>query len=203
MLKAVVMWVRIAYVGAVRYLHQGAWLMKSMRIIGVVSVCFSAVLTLGCSSCAEDSAWDKILSRVRREFPDVGMTTTQELADWQGKSKGDPPLLLDARAAEEFGVSHLRGAVLVDSDSALGEALEGVDPGRPIVVYCSVGYRSAKVVRDLQGMGFQNVTNLEGSIFAWANEGRPVFRGGESVAWVHPYDERWGKLLDQRYHPPR
>jgi rhodanese-related sulfurtransferase len=158
---------------------------------------------LGVGGCEKDSAWDNILSQVREDFPDVRMMTTQELADWQADPQRDPPLLLDVRAAQEYGVSHLRGAVLADSDSALRAALDGIDPARPIVVYCSVGYRSAQAARDIQKLGFQNVTNLEGSIFAWANEGRPVFRDGKPTDKVHPYDQRWGKLLDKRYHPPR
>ena len=37
--------------------------------------------------------------------------------------------------------------------------------------------------------------NLEGSIFRWAGEGRPVYRDGVRVEQVHPYDDRWGALL--------
>ena len=43
--------------------------------------------------------------------------------------------------------------------------------------------------------GYTEVYNLEGSIFAWANEGRPVYRGKERVQVVHPYDKIWGRLL--------
>ena len=39
--------------------------------------------------------------------------------------------------------------------------------------------------------------NMEGSIFKWANEGRPVYRDGERVEKVHPYNETWGRLLDK------
>jgi rhodanese-related sulfurtransferase len=165
--------------------------------------CLLATMFLGVGGCEKDSAWDNILSQVREDFPDVRMTTTQELADWQTDPQREPPLLLDVRAAEEYSVSHLRGAVLADSDSSMRSALSGVNLNRPIVVYCSVGYRSAVAVRDIQAMGFKNVTNLEGSIFAWANEGRPVFRGGEPTDKVHPYDKRWGRLLDERYHPAK
>ncbi len=165
--------------------------------------CLLVTVFLGAGGCEKDSAWDNILSQVREDFPDVRMMTTQQLAEWQADPQRDPPLLLDTRAAEEYGVSHLRGAVLVDSDEVLRAVLNGIDPDRAIVVYCSVGYRSAKAARDIQALGFQNVTNLEGSIFAWANEGRPVFRGDEPASKVHPYDEQWGKLLDEKYHPGR
>jgi 3-mercaptopyruvate sulfurtransferase SseA len=67
------------------------------------------------------------------------------------------------------------------------------------VVYCSVGYRSARVAHWLGGQGYTNVRNLTGSIFQWANEGRPVFRDDRPTNEVHPYDQRWGLLLESRY----
>lgn len=42
------------------------------------------------------------------------------------------------------------------------------------------------------------VYTLDGSIFEWVNEGRPVYRDGRVVAEVHPFDDRWGTLLDRR-----
>jgi hypothetical protein len=69
-----------------------------------------------------------------------------------------------------------------------------------IVVYCSVGYRSSVLARKLQDMGVTRVYNLEGSIFKWANEERPLVRNGDTVQKVHPYDAYWGKLLETKYH---
>ncbi|NEQ28665.1 MAG: rhodanese-like domain-containing protein, partial [Microcoleus sp. SIO2G3] len=65
----------------------------------------------------------------------------------------------------------------------------------PIVAYCSVGWRSSRVVDRLQQASYTNAFNLEGSIFQWANEGRPVFQNGERVQQVHPYSRLWGQLL--------
>ena len=47
----------------------------------------------------------------------------------------------------------------------------------------------------LREAGFAHVENLRGSIFEWANEGRPVVRDGREVEAVHPYDAVWGRLL--------
>jgi rhodanese-related sulfurtransferase len=109
-------------------------------------------------------------------------------------------VLLDARTQSEFDISHLAGASRVDPDSdeldpapVLGETL--------VVVYCSVGYRSAAVARRLDAAGFRHVYNLEGGIFQWANEGRAVYRGGKRVEEVHPYNRAWGRLLDAGLHP--
>ena len=72
-----------------------------------------------------------------------------------------------------------------------------------MVVYCSVGYRSAELARKLTARGHANVANLEGSLFAWANEGRPVYAGTRLADRVHPYDAAWGSLLkpELRYTP--
>ena len=111
-------------------------------------------------------------------------------------------VLLDARGPDEYAVSHLPGARRVDPDAdaaALGSALADVDRRRPVVVYCSVGARSAAVARRLRKAGFERVENLRGSIFRWANEGRPVVRDGEVVGEVHPFDAVWGRLLDPEH----
>ena len=44
-------------------------------------------------------------------------------------------------------------------------------------------------------------SNLKGSIFKWANEGRPLVQDGKPTHQVHPYNKYWGRLLDQSYHP--
>ena len=49
-------------------------------------------------------------------------------------------------------------------------------PTRPVIVYCSAGYRGATLARRLQRFGRRDVWNLEGGIFAWANEGFEVVR---------------------------
>jgi 3-mercaptopyruvate sulfurtransferase SseA len=63
------------------------------------------------------------------------------------------------------------------------------------VAYCSIGYRSAAIIEDLERAGIQNVYNLEGGLFDWANQGRPIYRGEERVEEVHPFNRLWGLLL--------
>lgn len=159
-----------------------------------------AVWLAGCSwwgsGTAED--WERVLAGIRHEFPGVGMLSPAELAAWLEATDRPRPILIDARTAEEFAVSHLFGAHRAESV----EEVERVTGGRrdlPIVVYCSVGYRSARLARDLEQAGFREVYNLEGSIFQWANEGRPVYRGSEKVEEVHPYDRSWGRFLQRKY----
>lgn len=140
-----------------------------------------------------EERWRAIEREIRTEFPGVRQLSTADLA--AQVSGGGRPLLLDVREADEFAVSHLEGARLAtDVDMALAQ-LEGVPRDEPVVVYCSVGYRSSRLAAELAERGFTDVANLEGSIFAWANEGRPVVRGDAPADEVHPYDASWGELL--------
>lgn len=72
-------------------------------------------------------------------------------------------------------------------------------PTAMAVAYCSVGYRSAQLASLIQQAGHENVFNLEGSIFKWTREGRPVFRDGKPVNVVHPFNENWGALLPEKF----
>ena len=96
-------------------------------------------------------------------------------------------------------MSHLRDAVRIDPSRPSLRPLKSLAKNDPIVVYCSVGYRSARLAHWLAGQGYTNVRNLAGSIFQWANEDRPVFRDDRPTTEVHPYDRRWGLLLESRY----
>lgn len=135
-------------------------------------------------------------------FPGLDWVETGTLADWLVKEREPALALLDARTEEEFAISHLRGAVRVDPDE---DALDPLDLPRntPVVVYCSVGYRSGAVAARLAASGFERVYNLEGGIFQWANEGRVVVRGEAAVKVVHPYSRTWGRYLDEELRSER
>jgi len=158
----------------------------------------SLLLTLlvACGSSSPNAKLDGVKQEIRDEFPDVRPVTTEQLAEWLADPDRKAPVLLDVRETEEYGVSHLRSAQRALTESEALEALRGVKKDDPVVVYCSVGYRSAQLARALKARGYTHVVNLEGSIFQWANEGRPVYHDGRPVNKVHPYDATWGKLLD-------
>jgi rhodanese-related sulfurtransferase len=147
-------------------------------------------LTAACQRPAPE--WPAILADVRARYPLVLQVSSAELLS----QEIDPgPVLLDARSPAEFEVSHLRDARLAPDEDAALRALSGVDLGREVVVYCSVGMRSSALAERLEARGYHNVANLEGGIFAWANDGHPLYRGQARVEVVHPFDERWGTLL--------
>ena len=148
----------------------------------------------GSAQLADAARWHDTLAEIRETFPDVPHLTTRQLADKQ--SRREPVLLLDARTAEEFQVSHIDGAVRATTVRVALDAIEADSRQPTVVVYCSVGYRSSRLVSRLKARGVKDVFNLEGSLFQWANEGRPLSRGGLPAKSVHPYDDDWGELLN-------
>jgi rhodanese-related sulfurtransferase len=145
-----------------------------------------------------DKTWPDTLQSIESAFPAAQHITPAALAD--AMAAGDTnTLLLDIRTPAEYRVSHLRGAVpAADTKGALS-ALRGYDKAQPIVVYCSVGWRSSAAAEALQRAGYRNVRNLKGGIFTWANEDRPLYRGQRRVSTVHPFNRDWGRLLAPRY----
>ena len=105
-------------------------------------------------------------------------------------------ILLDAREKEEFEISHIPGAIWVGYDDFSIERLKGIDKNKPVVTYCSVGYRSERIGEKLQKEGFTNVQNFEGSIFRWMNEEqRVVNKDNQITNKVHGFNDRWGKWV--------
>jgi rhodanese-related sulfurtransferase len=118
-------------------------------------------------------------------------------ADLQRRLLSDEPIvLLDTRAIEEFNVSHLQGAQFIDYKKFTTQQLDTLSRNTPIVVYCSVGYRSERVGEKLIAAGFKDVKNLYGGIFEWANKGHPlVDANGRTTLNVHTYNKSWSQWL--------
>lgn len=142
----------------------------------------------------------RIIKRlIARKFPTVQWLNIKDFATWLENPVKPQPIVLDARSEAEYAVSHLKEAEHIDPYHPNLGVLAGVSKDMPIVVYCSVGYRSARIAERLGQAGFSRVYNLEGSIFQWANVGRPVFKDNRPTTFVHPYNALWGRLLLPRY----
>jgi rhodanese-related sulfurtransferase len=151
---------------------------------------------------ARSIEWFILEQSLRHRFPKVKWITTAQLADWLADKKRPLPFFFDVRTEVEWNVSHLPGARRVDPNAPLEEVISGVPKDAPIVTYCAVGYRSGALATKLREAGFTSVWNLEGSIFQWANEHRPLVREGQTVTTVHPYSNLWGRLLSDDARGP-
>lgn len=153
--------------------------------------------------CARSIEWFILEQSLRHRFPKVKWITTAQLAAWLADKQRPPPALLDVRTKEEWDVSQLPGARRVDPNASVEDVISGMSKDTPIVTYCAVGYRSGVLATKLREAGFTNVQNLEGSIFQWANQHRPLVRDdGKPVTTVHPYSSLWGRLLRDDVRAP-
>lgn len=167
------------------------WVHRSLRVL------LPGAFLLGFSFWGPDPEWDSIRAYINENHPGVESVTPMELTEMLVEAQ-ESPVILDVREATEFEVSHLAGAIRVKSPSEIAARLRAEfskGGARPIVAYCSVGVRSARLVEQLNADGFEDVFNLDGSIFSWANAGLPLVRGDEPTELVHPYNRSWGALL--------
>ena len=122
---------------------------------------FPTLLTSLFGSCQryEDLSADAFLSRLGTE-PDAQ--------------------LVDVRTPEEFAAGHLPGARNIDclADGFLDEAQAALDAGRPVMVYCRTGKRSADASKRLASAGFR-VLNLLGGYAGWSDAGLPVLSAAD------------------------
>jgi len=147
-----------------------------------------------------DERLSAVRQSVREDYPSVRQIGTEELADWLADADRQPPLLLDVRGEAEYRVSHLKNARRILQNMPISSVIDDLGAVQSVVVYCSVGVRSSDYARKLQMEGFENVFNLDGSIFQWANEGRPLYSGSRATHLVHPYNRKWGRCLKQELH---
>ena len=146
-------------------------------------------LTINFASCAQNSI-PKVLEKYNENTVDyISVEALREI---------DTIVLLDTREREEYMVSHLKNSIWVGYKSFEVDQVLKTVPNleTPIVVYCSVGVRSENIGEKLKKAGFSNIKNLYGGIFAWKNNGFPVYDSqGENTEKVHAFSKYWGSLL--------
>ena len=140
---------------------------------------------------------------VAKRFQEVAQISTDDLTAKMKTEK--PPMLFDVREDAEYRVSHLSGAERVDPGLATADFLARYASsavGRDVVFYCSVGMRSsglaAEVQEGLVKAGALSVSNLRGGLFGWHNERRPLVDTSGPTDGVHPYNAKWGTLIDRQ-----
>jgi thiosulfate/3-mercaptopyruvate sulfurtransferase len=99
-------------------------------------------------------------------------------------------VLVDSRNATDYVVARIPGAINIlmanylNSDGTVLSfaslttflASEGITPGKTIITYCYVGYRSSQAYFIYRLMGY-NVTNYDGSMTQWTFDKMPTVSG--------------------------
>lgn len=140
-----------------------------------------------CSAQVKSAAYRSMLKNLlSHTVPEITVDSARQVSN---------AVFLDAREPKEFEVSHLQNAKYVGYDHFSMANLPAVPKDTPVIVYCSVGYRSEKVAEKLIAAGYTNVSNMYGGIFEWVNEGQSVYNKDGATPKVHAYNRTWGVWL--------
>ena len=101
-----------------------------------------------------------------------------DVEEAERRVREDParPLLLDVREPNEFVAVRVPGAVLLPTSAFVARVGE-LPAGRPLLVICHTGRRSAAVTGFLARSGRTDVVNVAGGMEAWERAGLPIKRG--------------------------
>jgi sulfur dioxygenase len=119
----------------------------------------------------------------KTKFPDltqlnhVRQLTADEVS--QRLASGNPPFILDVREPKEYTgeLGHVASSALIPLKELADRAGElQAQKGRPIVVVCRSGVRSTTAAAILEGLGFEQVFNMQGGMVDWNDRRLPVVR---------------------------
>jgi rhodanese-related sulfurtransferase len=86
-----------------------------------------------------------------------------------------PPIVLDVRDEELYGIRHVTGALNIPVEELGARQAELPDQREhPIVTVCTRGNLSLRGMLVLQSLGYRNVRSLNGGTLAWAEQGLPI-----------------------------
>ena len=104
-------------------------------------------------------------------------------------------ILLDVRTKKEYELSHIKNAIWVGEKNWDMKTFKNLDKKKMIVVYCSVGFRSEKLVRKLLRINSQKTFNLYGGIFDWVNKGNPVENSHGITDSIHGFNKNFAQWI--------
>ncbi len=111
----------------------------------------------------------ELLQQTRSEVSEIDATEAR------GRIESGESVVVDVREQDEWDEGHIPGAVHVPRGH-LESRIERLAPdtGRPVVVYCSAGNRSAFAAKTLAELGYEDVVSLAGGFTDWKRNGFPV-----------------------------
>jgi rhodanese-related sulfurtransferase len=129
------------------------FILDHLFIVGIVILSGGALL------------WPALTGRGKKASP---LEATQMIN--RGKTT-----ILDVRSEAEFATGHLRESKLIPLGE-LGGRIGELDKakGKPVIVVCQSGARSAQACAKLAAAGFEEAYSLDGGIAAWQAAGLPV-----------------------------
>lgn len=102
-----------------------------------------------------------------------GYFTIANVAGLKTRLKNAPTVLVDVREPSEYQSGHIPNAINIPLRT-LAQNLHEVPRDRPVVLYCSTGYRSAMGVMTLHLLGYENVQGFPPSFAGWKASGESI-----------------------------
>ncbi|MEB3189934.1 MAG: rhodanese-like domain-containing protein [Snowella sp.] len=82
-------------------------------------------------------------------------------------------LLIDVRDAQEYQAGHIPQAINIPLRT-LTQHLDQIPGDRPVILYCSGGYRAAMGVMTLNLLGYDNIQGFPPSFMGWKKAGEAI-----------------------------
>jgi len=131
--------------------------MKSKTKALIAGLMVGAVVLAGCSSSS---------AALETVSPDTAAAIIAE---------DSSEIILDIRTPEEFNQGIIEGAINIDFyEPTFSTDLDALDKDAHYVVYCRSDNRSGQAMSTFADLGFTNVTEIDGGIVNWYEEGLPV-----------------------------
>ena len=125
-----------------------------------------------------------MLKKTAKQLVDeaTAQVRTLDLAEARARHASGVSLFVDLRDVRELeregvvpGAVHApRGMLEFWVDPSSPYFHKAFESGKPIVLFCAGGWRSALAAKTLQEMGFDDVSHLGGGFTAWKEGGAPV-----------------------------
>jgi rhodanese-related sulfurtransferase len=156
---------------------------------GLIAVCLSVFLWLGggtqviplispqnSAMAANDSsevetAVNGFLTNIPRQYYTV--KEEEELEKLVNKHDAQ---LIDVREPLEYAKGHILNAINIPVRD-LAKLQSKIPKDRPVILYCSVGYRTAIGITALHLLGYDNVLGYPASVQGWKEAGKSLNNG--------------------------
>lgn len=104
-----------------------------------------------------------------------GYYTIANVAGLKDRLKNPQTVLVDVREPSEYRSGHIPNAINIPLRT-LTHNLDKIPSDRPVVLYCSTGYRSAMGVMTLHLLGYDNVQGFPPSFAGWKTAGEVIVK---------------------------
>lgn len=157
---------------------------------------FYSMLLLLLTACGDTAYYSQLKLLYSHSVPTISTDSLARLIEVSGSAEPAAFVLLDTRELHEWQLSHIPHAQWAGFDNFTLNLPGLPGPDTPVVLYCTIGYRSEQIAEQLSQAGYRKVSHLYGGIIDWKNQGYPLLNHrSRSTDSVHTYDAYWSIFL--------